>query len=360
MRKQHIVRLVLGTILATPFVVSTAGAQSLDFPPISFKILSGTLGTPGDILMKNAWKDVARESGGKVVVNVQSETELGLKGPEVYRLAKSGVAEVTSTALLYSGGDIPHNDGIDIQGLVQDVETLRKVADAWLPELKKAYATTVGVELIGVFPIVAQVMWCSMPMTGLDDLKGRKVRVSGIALGKLIGSLGAVPTTISFAEVVPSLQRNIIDCAVTGTTSGNLAKWPEVATHIYPLVTGWAVQGIYGNKKWWDGLNPKARTFVANRFNDMIEEGWGRAGLETNHGIWCSTGDSRCDINVPLKPLQKYNMTFVPLKPEDKQRVLQVAEKVVTPDFAARCGRDCAEAWTNTVGKVLGVKAVAP
>ena len=360
MMKRHIVRFVLGTALATPFLMPSAGAQDMDFPTVSFKILSGTLGTPGDILMKNAWKDVAKDSGGKVVVNVQSETELGMSGPEVYRLAQSGVAEITSTAMQYSGGDVPHNDGVDIQGLVHDLATLRKVSDAWLPEIKKAYTTAVGVELIGVFPIVAQVMWCAVPMTGLDDLKGKKVRVAGVALGKLVAGLGAVPTTIAFAEVVPSMQRKVVDCAVTGTTSGNLAKWPEVATHVYPLVTGWAVQGIYGNKKWWDGLNPKARAFVAKRFNDMIEEGWRRAELETNHGTWCSTGDSRCDVNVPLKPLQKYNITFVPLKPEDKQKVIKVAEQVVMPDFAARCGKPCAEAWTNTVGKILGVKAVAP
>jgi hypothetical protein len=28
-----------------------------------------------------------------------------------------------------------------------------------------------------------------------------------------------------FAEVVPALQRGVVDCAVTGTLSGNTAGW---------------------------------------------------------------------------------------------------------------------------------------
>jgi TRAP-type C4-dicarboxylate transport system substrate-binding protein len=352
-------RIGLGVVLTAAMAVS-ASAQNLDFKPVSFKIISGTLGTPGDILMKKVWNDMAGQTGGKVSVRVQSRTELGLKGPEVYRMAKLGVAEVSSTAMQYAGGDLPYNDGVDITGLITDMETGRKVADAWLPYIKKNTTEKVGVELLGLFPIVAQVVWCAVPISGIDDLKGKKVRVSGVALGKLINGLGAVATTIGFREVVPSLQRKVIDCAVTGTTSGNLNKWPEVATHLYPLVTGWAFQGVYANKKWWAGLEANARKFITDTFTAMYEEGWERAGLETNHGIWCSVGDKRCDVNVPLKPLKKFNLKLVKKSSSDQDKVSRVAEKVVLPDFAKRCGKACATDWNNSVGKILGVKAVAP
>ncbi len=348
-----------GVAASAALVAAPAQAQKMDFPAVSFKIISGTLGTPGDILMKNAWKDMSNMTGGKVAVRVQSRTDLGLKGPEVYRMAKLGVAEISSTAMQYSAGDVPHNDGVDITGLLTDLGTGRKVADAWLPHIKAAYTKDVGVELLGVFPIVAQVVWCAVPISGLDDLKGKKVRVSGGALGKLIQGLGAVPTTIPFREVVPSLQRKVVDCAVTGTTSGNLNKWPEVATHMMPVTTGWAFQGIYANKKWWDGLDSKARAYLQGKFDAMIEDGWKRAELETNHGIWCSVGDPRCDVNVPLKPLTKFNLKLVEPTAAEKQRVQQVAAEMVLPDFAKRCGAACAGTWNDSVGKLLGVKAVA-
>lgn len=351
-------RIGLGVVLSVAMAVS-ATAQNLDFPPISFKIISGSLGTPGDILMKNAWKIVAKETESKVVVFVQSYTELGLKGPEVYRMAKLGVTEVSSTAMQYSAGDVPENDGVDITGLITDIKVGREVADAWLPHIKKAYTKDIGVELIGVFPIVAQVIWCAVPISGINDLQGKKVRVSGGALGKLIGGLGAVPTTIPFAEVVPSLQRKVVDCAVTGTTSGNLNKWPEVATHLFPLTTGWAFQGVYVNKKWWNGLNPNARAFIEKKFAAMFDEGWKRADLETNHGVWCSVGDSRCDVNVPLKPLTKFNMKLVEASAADQAKVRKVAEKEVLPDFAERCGKACTDTWNQSAGKILGVEAMA-
>src|SRR5690606_1649333 len=132
------------------------------------------------------------------------------------------------------------------------------------------------------------------------------------AVGKLIGGLGAVPTTLPFAEVVPALQRHVVDCAVSGTTSGNLNKWTDVATHVYPMVTGWAMQGIYANKGWWAGLHPDTRKAMAARMDDMVDESWQIAEAESDQGLWCSVGDPRCEPTSTIKPLGEYDLTLAP------------------------------------------------
>ena len=364
-------RRTLCALLGGAFLASTAAltqsnaqefsASELDFPPISFKLIGPSAGSPPWHLVKAFWEPMVEKTQGKVVPRVQNMNELGLKGPETWRMAKLGVAEMVNAAMGYSSGDIPENDGIDIAGLALDLEMLRKSVDAYMPSLVKLYRERAGIELIGIWPLAAQVIWCAVPISGLADMQGKKTRVSGAAPAEFIEAIGGVPTTISFPEVVPSLQRKVIDCAVTGTVAGNVAKWTEVTTHLYPLVLGWGLEGIYVNKKWWDGLHPKARTFLQARTDELVALGWQQADVGTNNGIWCTTGDSRCDpdVVVPI-PLDRLNHTLVPVTEAAKKKTLELVEKVALPKFAARCGKACIDNWNQTVGKVFGVTANMP
>ena len=62
---------------------------------------------------------------------------------------------------------------------------------------------------------------------------------------------------------------------------------------------------------------------------------------------------------MPLTPLTKANLKLVKATAADQEKLRRVAEKVVLPDFAKRCGKACSADWTSTVGKILGVKATA-
>lgn len=358
----------LGTLLGSALLASTVASGSsnaaefteaeLDFPPVTFKLIGDSAGSPPWHLVSSFWSPLGEETNGKVVPQVQSLTELGLKGPETWRMAKLGVAQMVNVPLGYSSGDVPENDGMEIAGLALDIPRLREAVDAYRPTLVDLYRERAGVELIGLWPLAAQVIWCAVPINGLEDMRGKKVRVSGAAPAEFIEAIGAVPTTIAFPEVVPSLQRGVIDCAVTGTVAGNVAKWTEVSTHIYPLVIGWGMEGTFVNKGWWDGLDPKARAFIQERADELVELGWQQAEVGTNHGIWCTTGDERCDpaVTVPVA-LDKLDLTLVPVTKEDMGKRLELLENVALPKFAARCGQACIDNWNETVGKVFGVTA---
>ena len=59
----------------------------------------------------------------------------------------------------------------------------------------------------------------------------------------------------------PALQQGVVDCAVTGTLSGNTAGWPEVSTHLYPMYLGWSInyQGV--NLDSWNNFPPEVQAF---------------------------------------------------------------------------------------------------
>ena len=50
-------------------------------------------------------------------------------------------------------------------------------------------------------------------------------------------------------------------------------------------------------------------------------------------------------------------MTAVEVTDEELAKLRQIMETVIVPNWAKRCGTDCAKEWNETVGKVVGMTA---
>lgn len=302
-------------------------------------------------------EELPKLSNGQITADLVSMTALGLKGPEVFRMIKIGVADLGATGTSYASGEIPEMDGLDLAGLVQDVGTLRKVVDAYTPVLDRIMRERAGVRMLAVWPTVQQALWCAVPIASLNDIRGKKVRVLGSTQADFIRAGGGEPITMAPSEVVTAMQRGVIDCAITGTESGNRAKWPEVATHLYPINLGWSLWILVANEKSWNAVDPKARDFIMeNLKNVMIKRAWDIADEGSNQGIWCSVGDSRCTWDKG-RGSTRYNIKLVPYTSADDQRRKELADATVLPAFAKRCGEACTSTWNDTVGKILGMTA---
>src|SRR5207245_2668166 len=86
----------------------------------------------------------------------------------------------------------------------------------------------IGVRIVGSNPYPAQIVFCRKAVKDLADLKGRKVRTFGPTLNDLMSAIGATPVSLAYAETYTALERGVVDCAITGSGSGNAAKWYEV------------------------------------------------------------------------------------------------------------------------------------
>lgn len=63
------------------------------------------------------------------------------------------------------------------------------------------------------------VMACAEPLTSLDDLKGKQVRVGPEPAFGQVEALGATPVSVAYADLFESLQRGIVDCMIIGLTT---------------------------------------------------------------------------------------------------------------------------------------------
>ncbi len=328
-------------------------AQAQDLPKTHLKIVGGLSNlTAYNDYEKPFWtKTITEKSNGQITAEIKGFNEMGLKGPELLRLMSQGVIEFGTATLSYFASDNPINEAIDLAGVATDVETARKVTDAFTPVYSRIYGEGSNVKLLGVSTYPAQVLFCNAQVNSLADIKGKKVRTSSRTTAEFVEALGGSAVTMAFGEVVPALQNKVVDCAITGSLSGYSAKWYEVSTHLYAMPINWNQQIHAVNQRAWDKLDPKVRTFVEAEVKGMVNQIWDAAARQTQEGYDCNTGAAACPHEV------KGKMKLVEPSDADRELLKKVTQEAVVPKWAARCSAQCVTDFNNTIGKVVGVTA---
>jgi TRAP-type C4-dicarboxylate transport system substrate-binding protein len=346
-------RVLLSAALAawTALVVGPAAAQ--DLPRTHLKVVGawGNLSQYKNFEQPFWTREIPEKSKGAITAEITPFNEMGLKGAEIFRLMRLGVIDFGSTVLGYVAGDDARNEAIDLAGLAPDVATARRISDAYRPVYDRFYRERFGIQVLAIWPYPAQVIYCNGAISGLEDLRGKKVRTGNRTLAEFVEALGGTGVTMSFSEVVPALQNKVVDCAITGTLSGNAAKWYEVTTHLYALPVGWSQVMHAVNLKSWERLAPPVREFLVREIKDLEDRIWKAMDEETQQGIDCNIGRDTCTMG------SKGKMTLVPVSDKDRETLGRVLREVVVPKWAARCGAECVQEWNATVGAIVGITA---
>ncbi|MNI56312.1 C4-dicarboxylate-binding periplasmic protein precursor [compost metagenome] len=210
-----------------------------------------------------------------------------------------------------------------------------------------------GVKLLATVPYTAQVFFCREPITSVQDLKGRKVRVRGRNMSDMVKALGGSPMTLPFAEVVTAMQTGVIDCAVSGIGSGNAARWYDVANHLYNLPTDWSI-GFYAiGLERWQALPETVQHLLEQQSRELEDRLWEETARENRSALACNVGAADCKIHHPA------HMQVSTPTPAERQ-ALQEAVLTIANDWGKRCGAPCVERWNTTAGAVLDVQLQTP
>ncbi|MGH1477748.1 MAG: TRAP transporter substrate-binding protein [Geminicoccales bacterium] len=299
------------------------------------------------------WNErIATASDGQIIGEIKPQTELGLKGFEIMRLVKNGVFDFAFGLPGYVAAENAVFEGADLSSVTQDIETQRKVADAYFPTLDESFAEIYNAKLLMLYPFPSQTLWCNAEINGIDDLNGKKIRVYATSLGDFVEGAGGTSVTIPFAEVIPALEKGVADCGITGTMSAYKANWHQVATHAYTLRVGWGLAFGAMNMDKWNAMSAEQQELLSAEIATLNDEMWTETATEDEVAISCITG-GECAIGEPGA------MTLVAPSDADLEIRDQIANDVVLARWADRCGEDCAANWNETVGKVLGMKAAA-
>ena len=298
------------------------------------------------------WNEtIAEASGGSIIGEIKPQTELGLKGFEIMRLVKNGVFDFAFGLPGYVAAENAVFEGSDLSSLIQDFDTSRKVQEAYFPTMEKAFADIYNAKLLMLYPFPSQILYCNAEIGGIEDLKDKKIRVYSTTLGDFVEGVGGTSVTVPFAEVVPALEKGVVDCGITGTTSAYNAKWFQVASHAYTLRVGFGIAFGAMNMDKWNSMSPAQQELLTAEIAKLNEALWADNASQDTTAVSCLTG-GEC-------PTEAASMTLVEPTDADIAARDKIATDVVLARWAKRCGEECADNWNKTVGPILGLTATA-
>ena len=346
-------RLLIGLALGVSFA---SGAAAQDLPKTQFKVVGLNGPTPVSIYDELPFwrKTIPEASKGAITADVTPLDQMGIDDKTMLRLLKLGVMDFAGMDISKMAGDDPRFEACDLAGLTLDADKARAACNAYREVIDRQMQKNWGAKFLAFGGNTPQVFWCRDVISGLEGFKGKKVRVFNNTMRDFLAGVGATAVSMAFAEVIPALNNGVVDCAVTGSLSGNTAGWNEVTKSIYPMSLGWSINVLAVNLGTWNRLDAKTKQFMLDQVKAYEDKMWETIKKTTAEADNCNTGKQPCSMGKLAKT------TIVAVKPEEADTHKKLVEGAVLAGWAKRCGAECAKEWNETVGKTLGLKAPTP
>jgi TRAP-type C4-dicarboxylate transport system substrate-binding protein len=323
--------------------------------PIKLRVAGNLLAT--GLIQKNKeqpfFENLAKTSGLPLELDYKPMDVVGVKDADALRVLKSGLFDIVTLRIAQVSRDEPFLLGADLVGLNPDYETARKVVAAYRDAADKRLQERHGAKLLGIWPFGPQVVFCKVPIGGLADLKGKKVRVYDQSLAKFIEKLGGIPVTIPFGETQQALERGVTDCAITGPSSANSAGWPEVTTHFMPIGFQIALNAYAMSLTRWNALSADQQARLAKAFKASEDDIWAYSKELFDDAVRCNVGKEPCTT------VKKYSLAEVPVRPADQQAIRDALATVSFPTWSEVCDKsfpECSATWKKQLGGLTGIK----
>lgn len=298
------------------------------------------------------WDGLKQATDGEFSATFRTIDELGLKGFESMRTLQSGAFDIMAVQLSFVGGDAPILIGADLPGAAFNFDELQGNLKVYEPILEKTLATRFHAKLLNSWSFPFQILYCKGNMKSLSDLKGKKVRVSGIYTAKMVEQLGGVGVSLAGPEVYQGLMQGVVDCAITGSQYANSNDWFEVADTLVPAPLGGAGVVLYmATQKFWNKLDDKQKATLTKQMKVLEDKLWTVTKEGNQDGINCNIGKTPCDGKLG-------KMTLLEPTQQDRDRVKAILKDAVVPLWEKDCSKNvktCGADWKNTIGKNIGI-----
>jgi len=171
--------------------------------------------------------EVKTLTGGKLNITVHSGASL-FKMPEIKRAVRTGQAQIGEILLSAYGNENPVFEADGIPFLAVGYDNAWKLYQAQKPVLEKLLADE-GLMLLYAGPWPGQGLYTQQEVSSLDAMKGVKFRAYNAATSRLAELMGAVPTTVQYAEVPQAFSTGLVSAMLTsGATGVDTKAWDFV------------------------------------------------------------------------------------------------------------------------------------
>jgi TRAP-type mannitol/chloroaromatic compound transport system substrate-binding protein len=174
--------------------------------------------------------------------------------------------------------------------------------------------------------------WYKKPMTSVDDFKGLKFRTVGLGI-EMFTAMGAAVTALAGPDIVPAIDRGLIDAAEFNNPSSDRALgFPDVAK-VYMMQSfhqSAETLEILFNKPKYDALPAKLKAIIDN-------------------AVEASSAD------MSWKECDRYSQDYIDIQQKDKVKVYKTPDSIlqaqlkIWDETIAKRGADASNPWFKKV-----------
>jgi len=130
------------------------------------------------------------------------------------------------------------------------------------------------IHVVGCGAVSKEALVSKVPINGVADLKGVKIRSPEGLAATVFKAAGASPVNIPFSEVFTSLEKGVVDAAdASAYVNNDKNGFHQIATYpLYPGIHSMAVHQFTINQQLWDGLSSEAQEGLQTWYYDAYAD----------------------------------------------------------------------------------------
>lgn len=272
----------LVAVMAAALLVPSLGKEAT--AKIQMKIGYPTTADPQHDYAVKFVAEVKRRTNGEIDGQVFPTSQLG-KIPRQIEGIQLGTQEGFFAPPGFLQGVNKAFQVADIPGLFADhAHAHRSLNDPAFKPLFTALGEKKGIAISGLWIYDGASFMATTPIGKISDFKGLKIRVLATEIERLsVATLGAAGVPIPFTEVVPSIQRKVVDGARTSLVVAAKAKFPTVTNHL-TITNGYYIPCVSAfSKVWLKKLSAKHRAIVMDTADELSH--WASARAQSFVGL---------------------------------------------------------------------------
>lgn len=227
---------------------------------------------------KNAAKfaeAVKRNSGGKIDIVTHPGGSL-FGGGEIFGAVRTGRAPIGERLISALGNESPLFEIDALPFLATSFEDAKKLHKASLPVLQKILAGK-RVRMLYAVPWTPQGLYSRKPVRTVADMKGVRFRAYNAITARLATLMGAIPTKIEAAELIPAFATGVAEAMISSSSTGYDRKIWEHVKYWYDTRAWLPKNMVIVNARAWDGLDDAGRKALSDAAAAAEKAGWAEA-----------------------------------------------------------------------------------
>jgi len=222
-------------------------------------------------------------------------------GNRLMESVRDGLVQISLPLSGYYSGSQPLFTVPSLPGISESLDDLIALGNAeYGAQIRAVFNDDYNSTQLMQMAFCPQVLFSTKPITTVEEWSGKKLRVNNRGTGLVAAELGASAVSLSAGEVLPALERGVIEGVITdtcwahgagfGTVVSNAADWPMGSVVPFPVLV---------NNDAWAALPDELRATVAEEFKRIeadFEARWRERTAEMPD-LWRADGITYTEVS---------------------------------------------------------------